>query len=702
MLAHHEIRKVILAVGIFLWAAGLSIGVHIARPFAAEGPAGAMGKSRIVRLDISSRVSPAFGGARFGDRGQYELLVGKAYGVADPSSSRNGAVTDLAGAPRNAQGLVEYSMDIAILKPIDIGKANGTLLYEVSNRGNKFLMRTFYGGSGDFTTAEGAGKGVGLHQGFMMVWSGWQGDLTSSHTGSGGGSMAAFFPRAKSPDGSAITGTVWDQFIPDLMIGSHIRPVGEAGRSLDAPLSYPPLESDVSKFKLTVRQRADDAPVTLPTSRITWVSPKKVRVDLPSSYDLGAIYEITYTAKDPTVHGLSFVSIRDFISFLRNSVADESGNANPLVVSGHSGVHRTIAIGLSQSGRYQRDFIYLGFNIDEQGRRVFDGMLPQGAGAKRGFFHQRFAKPGYSPDLQHEGRGYPGAQFPFTYGTTYDPFWGKSDGILLRCTETDSCPKIMHIDSDWEQWQQAASLVMTDPLGRKVELPPNVRAYYITGSPHSSMSGIAAGKPGPKGICEYNVNTVSWAPVLRALVFDMEAWLMSGTEPPPTRYPADASEGRVSIDTLRNSFPSIPGYRFSSVYGKLQLIDFTQDPPVLIAPGAPYHISVLRVNGDGNPFDGVVMPEISVPIAKYSGRTTRAAGHAQGDLCVTWGQALAFPVTRAERIASGDPRLSIEERYSSETEYQRLLREAAELLVSQRLMLPIDAAAYDHYRLPIK
>jgi hypothetical protein len=363
MLAHRGIRRVILIVGIFLWVTGLSIGAHTTSLFAAEGSAGAMGKSRIVRLDISSRVSPAFGGARFGDTGQYELLVGKAYGVADLSSTRNDAVTDLSGAPRNAQGLVEYSMDIAILKPIDMGRANGTLLYEISNRGNKSLMRTFYSGSGDFTTAEGAGKGVGLHQGLMMVWSGWQGDLTSSHTGTGSGTMAAVFPKAKGPDGSAITGTVWDQFIPDVRIGPTIRSGGEAGRSFDAPLSYPPLEPDVNKFKLTVRQRADDAPVTLPTSRMTWVSPNTVRVDQPSGYDFGAIYEVTYTAKDPVVHGLSFVSVRDLISFLRNSAMDESGNTNPLTVSRHSGVQRTIAIGLSQSGRFQRDFIYLGFNI---------------------------------------------------------------------------------------------------------------------------------------------------------------------------------------------------------------------------------------------------------------------------------------------------------------------------------------------------
>ncbi len=670
-------------------------------PSAARSPfVASAGQSRIVRLEVTSRLSPAFGGRAFGTAGQYELLVGKAHGVADPTSQRNATVTDLDGAPRNAQGLVEYTTDFAILKPIDLTKASGTLVYEVGNRGRKALMATFYGGTTDFTTAAGAGQGVGLAQGHVLAWSGWQGDLTSSQTAAGGGTMAAQLPKATGINGQTITGTVRDEFTLDGQTGPAIPAIPADAKSFDAPLFYTPLQPDIAKFKLTVRRRADDATTTLPSSAMTFIPPKTVRVELPPGYDRGAIYDITYTAKDPTVAGLSFVSVRDFVSFLRNTAADQSGTANPLAAGGRSGVQRTISIGLSQSGRFQRDFIYLGFNIDEQGRTVFDGMLPQGAGAKRGFFHQRFAEATRSPDVQHEHRGYPGAQFPFTYGMTRDPFLEKTDGILARCTQTNSCPKVMHIDSDWEQWQQAASLVVTDPLGRKVALPPNVRAYYLAGAPHASGEGIATPTALDPTICLYPRNGLSWGPVLRALVFAMEDWIKSGTEPPATRYPADASEGRVTIDALRNAFPPIPGYSFNSMYGKLQLIDFTSDPPAPIAPSAPYPTSVLRVNADGNPFDGVVLPEVAVPIATYSGRNTRGPNNAPGELCGTHGSAIGLPRTAAERTSAGDSRLSIDERYATEADYRRSLREVANGLVTQRFMLPADAAAYDTYKLP--
>ena len=657
-------------------------------------------KSRVSRIEITSRTSPAFGGTTFGSAGQYELLVGKAHALADPVSASNEPVTDLAGAPRNAQGLVEYSFDIAILKPIDPSKGNGTLLYEVGNRGNKSLMGTFNGGATNFTASPPAGSGLGMSLGFTMVWSGWQGDLTSSHTASGTGTMAAVFPTVKGPNGETITGVVRDEYGLDGQTGAAIPAIPENATSFDAPLFYFPVEPDVSKFTLQVRQNADDPPQTLPASQMTMVGPKTVRVNLAPGFDLGAIYDITYTAKDPMAAGLSFASVRDLVSFLRNSAADDGGTPNPLVVGGRPKVDRTIAIGLSQSGRYQRDFVYLGFNRDEAGRRVFDGMLPQGAGAKRGFFHQRFAEATRSPDVQHEHRGYPGAQFPFTYPTTTDAILGKTDGILARCSQTDTCPRIMHIDSDWEQWQQGASLAVTDPGGNKVALPPNVRAYYIAGAPHGAAVGVANATPLSPGICAFPQNGVSWAPVFRALVVAMEDWLRNGTEPPATRYPAEAAEGRISISDLRSSFPSIPGYTFNSLFGKFQIIDFSRNPPVVINPSAPYPINVLRVDADGNIVDGIVLPEIAVPIATYSGRNTRGPNHAPGELCGTNGSAIAFPRTAAERSASADPRPSIAERYSSEADYRSKLTSAAQTLVSQRLMLPADAGAYATYRLP--
>jgi len=656
------------------------------------------GRSRIETIEITKRISPAFGGKSFGTVGQYELLVGRAHGFADPRSVRNAGVVYLDRVPTNADGLVGYSFDIMILKPIDLSKTNGTLVFEVSNRGRPLLHTSLLNGDGDFDKTSGAGSTFILQQGYMLAWTGWQADLG----GSEGGDLAADYPVATDGDRS-ITGWVRDELAIDGSSGAQVATVPANATAFEAPLYYPLAQPDRPQLKVSVRERADDTPQQLPPDQIKVTGPKSVQIKLAEGFDRGALYSVEYEAKDPKVLGLSFVSMRDFISLLRYGSGGVHGASNPLAVAGRSAVARTIAIGLSQSGRYQRDFLYQDFNVDEAGRRVFDGMIPQGAGAKRGFFNARFAEPGRSPDLQHEMRGYPGATFPFTYGDQIDLVTRRTDGILSRCRRSDSCPKVMQLDSDWEQWQQAASLVVTDEIGRPIRLPDNVRAYMVAGVPHATLpphAGIATPQDMLRRICEQRMNPLTWAPVLRALVFDMNAWIADGTEPPPSRYPASASEGRVSIDALRNMYPTIPGAPFSPAIGKLQLVDFTANPPRPISAFAPYAIGVMAVNGDGNAEHGVVLPEVAVPIATYSGRNTRAKGYAQGELCGTLGSSIPFARTAAERRDAGDPRLSIEERYKDENDYRDKLTSAARQLVADRLMLKEDADSYASYSLP--
>jgi hypothetical protein len=660
-------------------------------------PSGKSHRSHLTRIEITAKVSPAFAGKSFGKIGQYELLIGKAYGEADPHSPRNAFVTDLADAPRNRAGLVEYSMDVAILKPIDMAKANGTLVYDVVNRGAKGLapLRQL-NGDGSFDKTTGVGPvGVGLEQGQVIVWSGWQADIDSSADATGLGLMAAKFPIATGAGGKPITGTVIDEFVLDTAIAP-------TATSFDATLSYTPAEADVTKLRLTVQQRADESPVTLPSSQMAFIGAKTVRVQRAAGYDLGAIYRITYTGKDPIVAGLSFVSVRDLISFLRHAAKDTAGNPNPLAVGHHSAIRTTIGAGFSQGGRFVRVFIYLDFNEDERGRRVFDGMIPVGGGAKLGFFHQRFAQPGRGADAQHDARGYPGAQFPFTYPTLTDPVTGKMDGVLARCSRSESCPKVMQLDSDSEQWQAQGSLVVTDTLGKPVQLPDTVRSYVAAGTPHLTPGGVASGTlPANAAMCENTGNPLSWAPLYRALILDLEAWLVAGTAPPDSRNPATEAEGRVSIETLAASYPKIPGYEFTRLYATLQLVDFSTDPWQTLLNPAPYPISFLRVNADGNAYDGVVLPEVAVPIATYSGRTTRKEGYAKGDLCpLLYGAAFPFAKTVAERTATGDPRPSIQERYASEADYRAKLKAVADQLVKQRLMLPVDAEVYNSFVLP--
>lgn len=653
------------------------------------------GRSRITRIEITSKVSPAYEGKMFGGAGQYELLVGKVYGEADPNSEFNGPVTDLKGAPRNANGMVEYSADVQILKPLDLAKANGTLFYEVTNRGNKSLLtNNLMGGSPTFTTAAAAGKGLGLDRGYVMVWTGWQTDVASTQTATGTGAMAATFPVARNADGSSITGYTVEDLALDGVAATVIAPAANA-TAFDAPLSYPSVDQDVSKLQLTVQEHATDPITTLGPASMKFIDERTVRVQMAPGFDLGAIYRLTYKAKDPTVAGLSFVSIRDLISFLRYSGSSD----NPLAVSGKSIVTRTMATGMSQSGRYLKDFLYRGFNGDEQGRVVFDGMVPSGSGGKRGFFAQRWAQPGRSPDLQHEHRNFPGAQFPFTYPVLSDPITGMRDGILAKCLANKTCPKVMQTDAEWEQWQQAGSLVMTDPLGAPIELPDNVRSYVFSGAQHGASGSVAAGTfPANARVCENTGNPLDWSPLWRALVVDLEEWITSGTLPPATSNPV-ASQRR-SIDQLAAAYPAIPNLRFSKVYGNLQLIDFSAEPQKLISANPEYAQTFLRMDSDGNAIDGTLMPEMTVPIATYSGRTTRAANYAQGDLCATFGAAFPFARTAQERVATGDPRPSIAERYASEAEYRSRLQAAAAALVAQRRMLPADAAVYSTFVLP--
>ena len=651
------------------------------------------GRSQISRVEVRERVSPAFGGRSFGDVGRYEVLRGRAFGVADPLSARNAGVIDLDKAPRNAEGLVEYDFEVAVLKPLDSSKASGTLVFEITNRGRPLLQTSLLKGDGKLNEPSGAGSASILEQGHTLVWTGWQADLVPAP-----GDLTASFPVATDA-GRPITAVIRDEIALDGSAGAQIPAVPPDAMSFEATLYYPLAHPEGPAPQVRVRQRADEQPKLLAADRYQVTGPRKLHVQMEPGYDRGALYEIEYVAKDPKVLGLSFGSIRDLISQMRNP----DGSA-ALATLGLPPIQRTIATGLSQSARFLRDFVYQDFNQDEAGRPVFDGVMPQGSGAKRGFFNQRFAQPGRAPDLQHEMRGYPGANFPFAYGDQVDPVSGRTDGVLARCTASRSCPKIIHLDSDWEQWQQAGSLIVSDFLGRPVAVPENVRAYLVASTPHATLPPRAAvqqpRESPPRAICEQVLNPLTWAPVLRASLKNLEAWIKDGTPPPASRYPAGTAEGRVSIEALRNMHPAIPGYPFSPDYGKLQVIDFSRNPPEPISDFAPYAVRFMRVNRDGNGVDGIVLPEIAVPIATYSGRNTRAAGFAQGELCHTLGSYVPFPRTPTEREASRDPRPSIAERYRDTNEYRARLVDVARQLVADRLLLEADAEIYRTYSLP--
>jgi hypothetical protein len=374
--------------------------------------------------------------------------------------------------------------------------------------------------------------------------------------------------------------------------------------------------------------------------------------------------------------------VRDAISFLRYSAADAHGTSNPLdspTLSAHA-----ISFGNSQSGRFLRDMLYQGFNEDLSGRIVFDGMHPDIPGSRKTFTNHRFGQPGRW-QKQHEDHVFPGDQFPFTYTTLTDPLTGRTDGLLVRCTESNTCPKIVQNDGEAELWQARASLLVTDSRGGHIELPDNVRVYLIAGTQHGGGAGVHVTQPG-RGICQNLMNPLSLTDIRRALTVALYEWVADGTPPPSSRFPTIANGGLVPGNAT--GFPNIPGVAYTGALNPLHVADHSTAPPRW---GAAYTVLVGRVDGDGNLIGGIRHPNLVAPIGTHTGWNLRAEGFAQGELCGGLGSFIPFAATRAERMATGDPRLSLEERYSSHQEYVDRVSEAAAALVRERLLLERDA-----------
>jgi hypothetical protein len=654
------------AVRLFLvaWTLGLAgyAGSHT------SSPAG-LG---ITRLEIVQR-KIVFGGASFGSAGQYELLTGTAHGELDPNAEGNVGIVNLSNAPLDAKGHVEYGMDIVILKPTDMAKGNGTLVYDVVNRGTERALAQL-NQSGSTFVGNDAGTAFLMKHGYSVAWSGWQGDLPGNSN-----LIKGNFPIA-SRDGKPIVGPGREEFtdIP-------------AVPKFTERLTFPAATLDPSAATLTVREHEADHRQLVSQSSWSYVDANIVQIMAVPDFDRGAIYELLYPATNPVVMGIGFAATRDFVSFLRYAQQDSTGAPNPLQQLG-TVFKATLGFGVSQSGRFLKDFVYQGFNIDIADRIVFDGILPINSGARVTFTNYQFGQPGRF-SRQHEDHQYPGDQFPFSYATSTDALSGKTDGLLAKCTKSRTCPRIIHADSDTEPWQARASLVVTDTGGHPLALPGNVRAYMFSGIPH-----VSADTP-VRGECQKSQNTLAYSPYARALLVALGRWVTAGVAPPPSRYPNLKDRTLVTIAQAQALYPRIPGAPFSPVISKLRRIDPNRMPPS--ASGPEYPLFVPRTNADGNPTGGIEPPEITVPIATYSGRSFRGPGFAEGELCGVYGEYIPFPGTRNERLASGDSRYSLEERYAGQQDYVNKRRAAVDALVQQGFVLSEDAAALASGALPV-
>ncbi|MDB5391109.1 MAG: hypothetical protein JWM11_6755 [Planctomycetaceae bacterium] len=609
--------------------------------------------AELVRWEITSR-QPYAEGRQFGATGAYERIAGKVHFELDPNAAPNALIVDLRYAPLNARGRVEFWGDLLILAPADLTKSNGTVLYDVNNRGNKTALSFFNNGD--------PGDGFLMQHGFTVVWSGWDGELLPNSD------KLRMSPPVAKDHGKPLTGPVRCEIIANSLTKRMVV-------NWDAHGSYRPTEAGLKAATLTVRERPDDPRVPLARDKfqihvtdLPSDSPTqlpKVELEFPDGLQPGLIYELIYEAQDPLVHGVCFAEVRDLIAALKHG----GGDKHPF--GEHSPQHfkRALGFGVSQSGRFLREFLQSGFNADEQGRIVFEGLMPHVAGGGLGSFNHRFAQPTRHVN-QHDHHDYPGDRFPFTYGTQTDSLSGRTDGILKRATETKTVPKVMHTQSAGEYYTRSGSLVHTDPTGEHdAELPDTVRVYAFGGTQHGP-----AGWPPAKGVGKYFSNPGDYKPLLRALLLSMNDWVQDKKLPPPSLYPKIADGSLVRLDAAQKAFVTIPGVEFPKVVQQPPFLDFGPrwysdripdvQPPV---QKGQYQVLVPRPGTDGNETSSTLLPpDVAIPLGTHTGWNLRRADvGAENELVSLGGAYIPFAVTKKEREIAGDPRLSLEERYGT-------------------------------------
>ncbi|HTB47162.1 MAG TPA: alpha/beta hydrolase domain-containing protein [Acetobacteraceae bacterium] len=605
----------------------------------------------ITAIEIRDRES-FVPGAEFGATGAYTRLNGTAFGELDPSHPGNRGIALLDKAPRNARGRVEYRSDFVILRPTDAARGNGRVLYEVNNRGRIMLFANMCAGAAGNTPQSAAdlGNAFPLRLGYSLVWSGWDPGAPKT-TG-----LSLDVPEA-SDGGKPIVRRIREEFVSGTRLG-----VLQAFR-----LSH---EAASTTATLTVRRSQ-----TAPRQEVPFefVDTRSVRL-LPEGTlpEQGSIYELFYDATKPRVLGIGFAATRDLISHLRRHGVDVLGRP----------VTHTLAFGISQAGRYLRDHIAQGFNADEDGARVFDGVFTHVAGIGRVFHNTPFAQP-FRTRTWHEDHNFPEVEFPFSATTQVDPISGAS-GALLRGDASD--PKLIETNTSTEYWQKGASLLHTDPLGTQdVALPPNVRGYLLAGTQH----GGKANMPRDKGPC---VNPRNWhdpMPAIRALLVALDEWVVTDRAPPDSRLPRIADGTLAAAEDV--ALPPVPGLtRPRAANDVAPLEDWTQPQ----APSRTWRALVPQVDADGNERAGIRLPDIAVPRGTFTGWNLYAAPYPAGEIADRDGTFLALAETPAAREAAGDPRPSLSERYADPAAYAAFVRDCAAALQRERLLLAEDAEHY--------
>ncbi|HET7890543.1 MAG TPA: alpha/beta hydrolase domain-containing protein [Candidatus Sulfotelmatobacter sp.] len=636
--------------------------------------------ARVVRVETATRTD-VLGGRQFGDAGAYERVTGRVYFSLPVANPHNRRIVDLDKAVNLKNGEVEFSADFIAVRPKDASKGNGSLLLEVPNRGRGRIIGLVDGG--DWDLAADAGDAWLLRNGFTIVSLGWQWDAA------GADALRFFAPVAKE-NGKTITGLLRgdlmpSKVMPEIPLGHLI--LGNIGGS-----EYPVAAPDDPRNVLTVRDSRDGQRTVIPRGEWQFaqtvngkLTPSDRNIHLNGGFQPGKIYEYVYVVADPLVAGGGFAAIRDFASYAKHA-ADA---ATPAA--------RVFAEGISQNGRFLRDFLYQGFNADEEGRIALDGVLAHVAGAGRGSFNYRFAQP--SRDAQPTSSiFFPTDIFPFTDLPEKDPLTGESGGLLDRAVAEKVVPKIFFSNTSYEYWGRAAALIHTTADGKSdAAISDNVRIYHFTGLQH--FSGPFPPEKGKGDLLGQEPQ--SPLPVKyfwRAMIANMDAWVRSNTLPPASSYPKIADGTLVLLREY--ALPAIPGVNRPHEANQAWHVDFgpnwregilSVQPPKV---GEPFPALVPQVDADGNERDGVRLPEVTAPLATYTSWNLRDPSIGEPDQRVSFEASyIPFPKTAVEREKTGDPRKSIAERYADRDDYMRRYKNAVDGLVKQRWILEEDRDA---------
>lgn len=556
----------------------------------------------------------------------YEEIVGRLHFEIDPAQPGNAVIADVELAPVNAVKRVAFSSDLRIMKPKDASRSNGAAWVEIPNRGGKASLGTWV-----------------TQQGFTVMSVGWEFDVSKQPE-----KMRIEVPAAQNKDGSAIRGVVSATFTLDKRTDEHTFTDLEP---------YPPVDVAGPESRLIVRSRMA-FPGGAEVPRESW-SVEGQRIKLKGGFEPGKTYEVFYLAEAPPVAGLGYAAIRDAVTWLKH------GKDSPAPVK------HAYAFGSSQCGRFLRDFMYLGFNSDEQQRQAFDGITAHIAGAGRLVLNRRWSTP--------RGLGsFYTASYPFADTAQADSVSGHAEGVLDN-PRMKHAPKVFYINTSTEYWGggRVAALTHTDPAGTKdIEFPANVRSYYYAGTQHGPANfpptGTSFGNP------------VNAGPVTIALRLAMHRWITEGIEPPPSLHPKLNDGTLVPVADVH--FPKVRGMgdpRTLNAGGRL--------PNPIWADGAgagtPLPLLVPQVDADGNDLAGIRMPDVAVPLGTATGWVFRSeAMGSPHELVPLRGAWVPFP----KKKSTQDPRRSIEERYESKETYLAKVKAVLQQLIAERFLTEED------------